>query len=267
MIWDTYSSIRCSEPYPGWPFVSPKDGASTTSQSTLSQCLTTLTVKYFLLISSLNLLFISLKPLPLVLSKQTQLKSLSLSFLQLHFRYWKVSPEPSLLQTEQPQLSQPVLIGDMFDPLEHFCGPPLDALQQLHVSAVLRTPLWTQYSRWGLTSTEQRGRITSLALLATLLLMQPQGFPSLLQIIHAPRNSLNTQWRVLKAHVAGRAVGYIQLSLRCCTNSNYCWTAVGVTSHFQKYGFSAWCLSEFSRKIFSGWQNISKQKQIKMMLL
>ena len=34
--------------------------------------------------------------------------------------------------------------------------------------------IWTQYSRWGLTSAEQKGRITSLHLLATLLLMQPR---------------------------------------------------------------------------------------------
>jgi len=32
---------------------------------------------------------------------------------------------------------------------------------------------WTQDSRWGLTRAEQRGRITSVDLLATLLLMQP----------------------------------------------------------------------------------------------
>ena len=28
----------------------------------------------------------------------------------------------------------------MFHPLDHFCGPSLDALQQLHVSPALRTP-------------------------------------------------------------------------------------------------------------------------------
>jgi len=33
---------------------------------------------------------------------------------------------------------------------------------------------WTQDSRWGLTRVEQRGRITSLNLLAMLLLMQPR---------------------------------------------------------------------------------------------
>ena len=33
---------------------------------------------------------------------------------------------------------------------------------------------WTQYSRWGLTRAERRGRITSHDLLAMLLLMQPR---------------------------------------------------------------------------------------------
>ena len=50
----------------------------------------------------------------------------------------KVAPEPSLLQAEQPQLSQPVLTGEGFYPLDHFCGPPLDPLQQVHVFPVQR---------------------------------------------------------------------------------------------------------------------------------
>jgi len=70
--------------------------------------------------------------------------SLSPSFLYLPFRYWKtgyqVSPEPSFLQDEQPQLSQPVLIGEVFCHLDRFCGTPLNVLQQFHVSPVLRTP-------------------------------------------------------------------------------------------------------------------------------
>ncbi|KAK4810749.1 hypothetical protein QYF61_007723 [Mycteria americana] len=41
---------------------------------------------------------------------------------------------------EQPQLSQPFLIGEVFHPSDHFCGPPLDPLQQVHVFPVLRTP-------------------------------------------------------------------------------------------------------------------------------
>ncbi|KAK4826265.1 hypothetical protein QYF61_006712 [Mycteria americana] len=39
---------------------------------------------------------------------------------------------------EQPQLSQPVLVGEVLQPSDHFRGPPLDSLQQLHVLLVLR---------------------------------------------------------------------------------------------------------------------------------
>ncbi|KAK4807355.1 hypothetical protein QYF61_014886 [Mycteria americana] len=58
-----------------------RDGASTSSLGNPGQCLTTLSVKPFFLISSLNLPSFSLKPLPLVLSLQALLKSPSLSFL------------------------------------------------------------------------------------------------------------------------------------------------------------------------------------------
>ncbi|KAK4817730.1 hypothetical protein QYF61_026530 [Mycteria americana] len=53
---------------------------------------------------------------------------------------YKVSPQPSLLQAEQSQFSQPVLVGEVLQPSDHFCGPPLDPLQQLHVLLVLRAP-------------------------------------------------------------------------------------------------------------------------------
>jgi len=36
--------------------------------------------------------------------------------------------------------SQPVLKGEVFHPLGHFCGPALVAFHQVHVSPVLRTP-------------------------------------------------------------------------------------------------------------------------------
>ncbi|KAK4807440.1 hypothetical protein QYF61_001991 [Mycteria americana] len=87
---------------------------------------------------------------------------------------YKVYPQPSLLQAEQPQLSQPVLIGEVLQPPDHFCGPPLDPLQQLHVLLVLRTPELDAVLQGGLTRAEQRGRIPSLDLLATLLWMQPR---------------------------------------------------------------------------------------------
>ena len=37
-------------------------------------------------------------------------------------------------------LSQSVLVGVVFHPLDLFCGPPLEALQQVHVFPVRRTP-------------------------------------------------------------------------------------------------------------------------------
>ncbi|XP_074950717.1 tyrosine-protein phosphatase non-receptor type 5 isoform X2 [Phalacrocorax aristotelis] len=58
--------------------------------------------------------------------------------------------------SEQPQISQPVLIGEVLQPLDHFCGPPLDPLQ-LSMSFLCWGPRsWTQYSRWGLTRAELR---------------------------------------------------------------------------------------------------------------
>ena len=55
--------------------------APTTSLGNLFQCLTTLTVKDFFLISNLNIPSSSLKPFLLVLSQQYLLKSLSFSKL------------------------------------------------------------------------------------------------------------------------------------------------------------------------------------------
>ncbi|KAK4825966.1 hypothetical protein QYF61_003535 [Mycteria americana] len=43
-------------------------------------------------------------------------------------------------QAEQPQLSQPFLIGEVLQPSDHFCGPLLDPLQQVHLFPVPRTP-------------------------------------------------------------------------------------------------------------------------------
>ena len=51
----------------------------------------------------------------------------------------KVSLELSLLQAEQPQLSQPVLIGEVLQPSDNFCQPSL-ALQRVHVFPVLKAP-------------------------------------------------------------------------------------------------------------------------------
>ncbi|KAK4827897.1 hypothetical protein QYF61_022320 [Mycteria americana] len=109
-----------------------RDGASTTSLGNLCQCFTTFIIKNFFLISSLNLPSFTLKPLPLVLSQQALPKRLK--------GCNKVSPGASLLQAEQPQLSQPFFIGEVLQPSDLFCSPPLDLLQQVHVFPVLRAP-------------------------------------------------------------------------------------------------------------------------------
>jgi len=54
--------------------------------------------------------------------------------------HYQVSLKPSLSQAEQPQLSQPVFIGEIFHSLDPFCCPPMDVFQQVYVSPVLRTP-------------------------------------------------------------------------------------------------------------------------------
>ncbi|KAK4829131.1 hypothetical protein QYF61_002210 [Mycteria americana] len=56
---------------------------------------------------------------------------------------------------------------------DNFCGPPLDPLQQVRVFSVLRAPELDTVLQVG-SHLEQRGRITSLDLLAMLLLMQPR---------------------------------------------------------------------------------------------
>ncbi|KAK4822001.1 hypothetical protein QYF61_006615, partial [Mycteria americana] len=51
---------------------------------------------------------------------------------------YRLSGQP--VPAEQPQLSQPFFIGEVFHPSDHFCGSPLDLLQQVHVFPVLRAP-------------------------------------------------------------------------------------------------------------------------------
>ena len=79
----------------------PSLDAFTTYLGNLFQCITTLWVKNFLLISNLNLLCPSLKPFPLVLSLSTLVNSHShfclYALLQVLEGHNEVSPEPSLL--------------------------------------------------------------------------------------------------------------------------------------------------------------------------
>ena len=66
--------------------------------------------------------------------------SLPVGPLQVLEGHCKVSLEPSLLQSEIPQLSQPVLMGEVLQPSDQLHGPPLHPLQQLHVLLVLGAP-------------------------------------------------------------------------------------------------------------------------------
>jgi len=42
----------------------------------------------------------------------------------------------SLLQSEQAQLPKLVFVGEVLQPPDHLCGPPLDLLQQLCLSCI-----------------------------------------------------------------------------------------------------------------------------------
>ena len=53
---------------------------------------------------------------------------------------YQLTSESSLLQAEQPPLLKSVLAGEVFHPLDHFSGPPLDVLQEICIFLVLRTP-------------------------------------------------------------------------------------------------------------------------------
>ena len=68
---------------------------------------------------------------PCPVTKGLGKKSLSI-FLRSHLYVLngckKVSPDPSLLQAEQLQISQPFFIGEVFHPSDHFCGLHLDLL-------------------------------------------------------------------------------------------------------------------------------------------
>lgn len=66
------------------------------------------------------------------------------------------------------QSSRPFLIAEVSQPSDHLRGLPL---QQIHIILVLKTP---GHSAAGGISSEKRGSIISLNLLATLLLLQPR---------------------------------------------------------------------------------------------
>jgi len=148
---------------------------STTSMSKLCQCSVTITVKLFPDVQREPPVFQAVLTASGSVTGHHWKEPGSVCFtpsLQVFIYIDKIPTEPSLLQAEQFQLSQPFLIGEMLQTLIHLCDPSLDSHQYINASLVLGSPELDKHSRCGLTSAEQRGRITSLNLVATLCLKQ-----------------------------------------------------------------------------------------------
>jgi len=122
---DSFHQTKFLKPPSTMVLNTAREGVATASLDNLGQCLTILTVKNFFLLSNLNLSSFSFKPLPLVLSLQAIVRSPSPTLSQTPSGTGscsKVSPQPSLLQAEQPQLSQPFLTAEGFHPSGYCCG-------------------------------------------------------------------------------------------------------------------------------------------------
>lgn len=77
------------------------------------------------LLSNLNQSYFDLKLLALSLQSLTEsLLSSPVGPLWALEDHYKVSFNSSLLQAEKPQLLQPVCIGEVLQPTDHFCGHP-----------------------------------------------------------------------------------------------------------------------------------------------
>jgi len=127
------------------------EGAATAFLASLCQCFTTLMVKNFFLISNLNLPSFSLEPFRLVLSLHTLVKSPSPAFLSAPpgtGSCSKVTLEPSLLQAEQPQLPQPVLVGEVLQPSVHLRGLLWTCSNTSMSFLCWGLQSWAQDSRW-----------------------------------------------------------------------------------------------------------------------
>jgi len=123
------SRPRCSQPHPAWPGVLPGRGDPQPHWAVCSS-VSPLSVKNFSLISSLNLpVYFQFKTFsPLSVATYPSKKSLP-RFPVGPFRPCKltsdpytVSSEPSFLQAEDPQLSQPVLVREVLQPSKKPCG-------------------------------------------------------------------------------------------------------------------------------------------------
>ena len=133
--------------------------------------------KHFSFVRSKSAWF-SLQPFPFIISQQTDKESDP--FLQPPFRYWKAaSYQPGAFSSSgwrDPAPSACSHSGSIpsLGSFLWLSGCSQDPKGQWSMSLLYWLHIWTQYSRSGLTSTKQWGRINSLNLLATLLLLQPR---------------------------------------------------------------------------------------------
>lgn len=121
--------------------------------SSLFRCLTAPAVK------KKKRVFFSLCPLLLTFSLGTTEKSLaSLSSLPSLGNYTHC--QDSLLHTEQPYLSQPLLVCQILQSLNYLCGLTFTELSPLYPCLELRSPNLGQTLQICLTTTEQKTRVT-----------------------------------------------------------------------------------------------------------
>ena len=127
-----------------------RDGASTTSLGNQFQCITTLWVKNFLLITNLNLpsQLKTIPPYPITTHPHMQLfPLLFIRSVQVLEGHNEVSPEPSLLQAKQAQFPLPFPIGEV---LQQFSGPKISWKKTLprvdDSNWIVSIPLFFQYS-------------------------------------------------------------------------------------------------------------------------
>ena len=72
-----------------------------------------------------------------------------------------------LLQAKHTQLSQPFFIGEVLQPSNHLCGPPLDLLQMLCILLVLGASCLSAVLQEVPHKGREQGTISSLSQLAT----------------------------------------------------------------------------------------------------
>jgi len=58
--------------------------------------------------------------------------------------------------TSPAPFPQPAFVGEVLQPSDYLCGPPMKPFQQLHIPPILGRQAWAQFSSWGLTRAEWR---------------------------------------------------------------------------------------------------------------